>query len=336
MPTIDAPYLIYLGDTELPEMAKTGAGLAFWRPERCAGQLREPGCKADLGLPDMTIAAAVASGAKTLVIGTSAPGGQLPPSWIARLVEALHAGLDIASGLHIPLRSVAALDEAARQTGRRIHDVRLSGHQHPIATGLPRSGQRLLTVGTDCAIGKKYTALAIHAALIARGCPATFRATGQTGVLIDGHGLAIDAVVSDFVAGAVEALSPAADPNHWDLIEGQGSLVHPAYAGVSLGLLHGAQPTAFVVCHELGRTDLAGFPGHKTGSIGQIISLTTELGKIVSPAIRCVGISLNTGRQTEAAARDAMQALSRQFDLPVCDPIRFGVDEIVDRMLRPV
>ena len=335
MPIIEAPYLIYLGDTQMPEMAKTGAGLAFWRPERCAGQLREPGCKADLGLPEMTIAQAVASGARTLVIGTSAPGGQLPQSWIARLVEALHAGLDIASGLHIPLRSVEDLDTAAQQTGRRLHDVRLSGHQHPIATGLPRSGQRLLTVGTDCAIGKKYTALALHAGLIARGRAATFRATGQTGVLIDGHGLAIDAVVSDFVAGAVEALAPAADPDHWDVIEGQGSLVHPAYAGVSLGLLHGAQPTAFVVCHELGRTDLAGFPGHRTGSIAQIIALTTELGRIVSPAIRCAGISLNTARHPEGDARAALQALSRQFDLPACDPIRFGVDAIVERMLQP-
>lgn len=336
MTIIEAPYLIYLGDTQMPEMAKTGAGLAFWRPERCAGQLREPSCKADLGLPEMTLAQAVASGARTLVIGTSAPGGQLPQSWIARLVEALHAGLDIASGLHIPLSSVEALEAAARQTGRRLHDVRLSGHQHPIATGLPRSGKRLLTVGTDCAIGKKYTALALHAGLIARGRAATFRATGQTGVLIDGHGLAIDAVVSDFVAGAVEVLAPAADPDHWDVIEGQGSLVHPAYAGVSLGLLHGAQPTAFVVCHELGRTDLAGFPGHRTGSIEQIIFLTTELGRIVSPKIRCVGISLNTARQPEDDALAAMHSLSRQFDLPVCDPIRFGVAEIVDRMLQLV
>jgi len=330
MSDIAAPYLIYLGDAPVAELAKTGAGLAFWRPERCLAQLREPGCAADLGLPEMTLQEAAARGAKTLVIGTSAPGGQLPARWVARLAEAMEAGLDLASGLHLPLRSIPALNEVAERTGRRVHDVRLSGGPHPIATGLPRSGHRLLTVGTDCAVGKKYAALAIHKALVARGVPATFRATGQTGVLIDGHGVAIDAIVSDFLAGAVEALTPAAPANHWDIVEGQGSIVHPAYAGVTLGLLHGAQPDSFVVCHEAGRDELLGFPGHKTGGIGQVIALITELGRCVSPAIRCVGISLNTSRLSEAEARGAMAEVSRRHSLPVCDPVRFGVDAIVD------
>lgn len=334
MPDIAAPYLIYLGDTPMAELAKTGAGLAFWRPERCLAQLREPGCAADLGLPDMTLQEAVARGAKTLVIGTSAPGGQLPPSWVARLMEAMEAGLDLASGLHMPLRSIPALNEAANRTGRRVHDVRLAGGPHPIANGLPRPGHRLLTVGTDCAVGKKYAALAIHKALVDRGVPATFRATGQTGVLIDGHGYAIDAIVSDFLAGAVEALTPAAAANHWDIVEGQGSIVHPAYAGVTLGLLHGAQPDAFVVCHEAGREELIGFPGHKTGGIDQIIDLITELGRCVSPGIRCVGISLNTSKLDEDAARAAIRDMSLRHGLPVCDPVRFGVDAIVDPLLR--
>lgn len=330
MSVIPSPYLIYLGDTPMAALAKTGAGLAYWRPERCLAQLREPGCAADLGLPDMTLAEAAAKGAKTLVIGTSAPGGQLPNSWVTRLVEAIEEGMDLASGLHMPLRAIPAIDAAATRTGRQIHDVRLSGGPHPIATGLPRSGHRLLTVGTDCAVGKKYAALAIHKALEARGIPATFRATGQTGVLIDGHGLAIDAIVSDFLAGAVETLTPAASDEHWDIVEGQGSIVHPAYAGVTLGLLHGAQPDAFVVCHEAGREELIGFPGHKTGRIEQVISLITDLGRVVSPKIRCVGISLNTSRLEEAAARAALSDLSDQYGVPACDPVRFGVSEIID------
>ena len=330
---IAAPYLIYLGDTPMAELAKTGAGLAFWRPERCLAQLREPGCAADLGLPDMDVAQAVAAGAKTLVIGTSAPGGQLPPHWTARIAEAMEAGLDIASGLHVPLRAIPELAAAADRTGRVLHDVRLSGGPFPIANGLPRSGRRVLMVGTDCAVGKKYSALAIHRELAARGLPATFRATGQTGVLIDGHGFAIDAIVSDFLAGAVEMLTPAAAADHWDVVEGQGALIHPAYAGVSLGLLHGAQPEAFVVCHEAGRTELSGFPGHKTGSIAEIIELTTTLSRRVAPAIRCAGICINTARLPEAEARALLAAAEAEHVLPATDPVRFGVSGIVDRLL---
>jgi uncharacterized NAD-dependent epimerase/dehydratase family protein len=330
MTDIAAPYLLYLGDTPMAEMAKTGAGLAYWRPERCLAQLREAGCAADLGLPDMSVAEAVAAGARTLVIGTSAPGGQLPPTWIARLVEAMEAGLDVASGLHVPLRSVPALAEAADRTGRLIHDVRLGKAEYPIATGLPRSGHRLLTVGTDCAVGKKYTALAIHREMTKRGLPADFRATGQTGVLIDGHGVAVDAIVADFLAGAVETLCPAAAGDHWDIVEGQGSIVHPAYAGVTLGLLHGAQPDCFVVCHEAGRADLAGFPGHKVGDIAEIISLTVALGRIVSPKIRCVGISVNTARLDEKEARAELARLAAKHGVPAVDPVRFGVSDLVD------
>ena len=333
MTPIRSPYLLYLGDTPMAEMAKTGAGLAFWRPERCLAQLREPGCAADLGLPDMDLKTAAAAGAKTLVIGTSPPGGQLPAHWVARLAEAMELGLDVASGLHVPLGGIPELAAVADRTGQKLHDVRLSGGPFPIATGLPRSGHRLLMVGTDCAVGKKYSALAIHRDLVDRGIPATFRATGQTGVLIDGHGIAVDAIISDFLAGAVEALTPAASDDHWDVVEGQGSLVHPAYAGVSLGLLHGAQPDAFVVCHEAGRTDLLGFPGHQAGSISEIIDLTTRLGRKVSPKIRCVGICINTARQSEDQARATLAHAAATHDLPACDPVRFGVGQIVDQLL---
>jgi uncharacterized NAD-dependent epimerase/dehydratase family protein len=334
MTDITAPYLIYLGDTKMAELAKTGAGLAYWRRERCLAQLTEPGCVADLGLPNMSVAEAAAKGAKTLVIGTAVPGGQLPPHWVARLVEAMEHGMDIASGLHVPLASTTALAEAASRTGRLLHDVRLAKRPFPIGNGKPRSGHRLLIMGTDCAIGKKYTALAIHRELLKRGVSADFRATGQTGVLIDGHGFAIDAVVSDFVAGAAETLSPAAAPDHWDIIEGQGSLVHPAFAGVTLGLLHGSQPDAFVVCHEPGRNELSAFPGFPTAGINELINLTVTLGRVTSPNIRCVGLSINTSRMGEAEALAELDFLSRMHKLPACDPVRFGIPAIVDNMLR--
>jgi uncharacterized NAD-dependent epimerase/dehydratase family protein len=333
MSTIAAPYLIYLGDTRMPEMAKTGAGLAYWRPERCLAQLKEEGCKADLGLPNMSVKEAAAKGAKTLVIGTAVPGGQLPPHWVARLVEAMEHGMDIASGLHVPLSSTPALAEAAQRTGRTLHDVRLAKQPFPIGNGRRRSGHRLLTMGTDCAIGKKYTALAIHRELVKRGISADFRATGQTGVLIDGRGFAVDAVVSDFVAGAVETLAPAASPDHWDVIEGQGSLVHPAFAGVTLGLLHGSQPDAFVVCHEVGRNELSAFPGFPTAGISELINLTVALGRVTSPDIRCVGLSINTSTMDEAAARAELDFLARMHKVPAVDPVRFGVAEIVDQLV---
>lgn len=329
---IPSPYLIYLGDTEWAELAKTGLGLAYWRPERCTGQLRDPGCIADLGLPDMDIAQAVAAGAKTLVIGCAVIGGRLPAGWSARLIKAMEAGLDIASGLHEPLGDIPELRAAAKANGRTIHDVRIPKGPFPIATGLPRSGNRLMAMGTDCAVGKKYAALAIHREMQARGMDATFRATGQTGILIDGSGLSVDAVVSDFIAGAVESMIPAASDDHWDVVEGQGALVHPAFAGVTLGLLHGAQPNAFVVCHEAGREQLSGFDAHKTGAISEIIQLTEMLARRFAPDIRCVGLCINTSRLDEDSARTCLAELGQEYGVPACDPVRFGVGAIVDML----
>ncbi|MEZ5761372.1 MAG: DUF1611 domain-containing protein [Paracoccaceae bacterium] len=327
---IASPYLIYLGDTDWQELAKTGLGLVYWRPERCIGQLREKGCGADLGIPDMTLETAAHAGAKTLVIGTAIIGGKLPEAWIARLVEALHAGFDIASGLHEPLASIPQLRDAAKASGQRLHDVRIPTGPFPIATGKPRSGKRLLALGTDCAVGKKYAALAIHAEMLKQGMNATFRATGQTGILIDGSGLSVDAIVSDFLAGAVEQMIPAAADDHWDVIEGQGALVHPAFAGVTLGLLHGAQPQAFVVCHEAGRETLSGFGTHPVGGIAQIIALTKSLCSWFPHEIACVGLCINTSRLDEAEARAYLTREAAEHGVPACDPVRFGVEEIVE------
>ncbi|MET0273751.1 MAG: N-acetyltransferase DgcN [Phenylobacterium sp.] len=329
---IEPPYLIFVGDAQDEVTAKTGFGVVKWRPDDCIGQARMPGGGVDLGLPDLSAAEAVARGARTLIIGIAPAGGALPESWIAQLIQALDAGLDIASGLHIRLGTIPALQDAAARSGRRLIDVRHPQHEFTVAKGEPRPGRRLLTVGTDCAVGKKYTALAIHAALRRRGVAATFRATGQTGILIGESGVAVDAVVADFVAGAAEWLSPAAAPDHWDIIEGQGSLFHPAFAGVSLGLLHGSQPDVFVVCHEPTRQTLASV-STRVPSLEEVIDLTIRLGRVTSPDIRCGGISINTARLEAAAARDLVEETRARLDLPCTDPIRFGVDPIAEALL---
>jgi uncharacterized NAD-dependent epimerase/dehydratase family protein len=316
--------LLFLGDITEPGFAKTAFGLRDWAGERCVGELRLPGATVSAGLPSLSPAQAAAQGARELVIGVAAPGGGIPPAWVPALVEALEAGLDIVSGMHVRLASLLQLRDAAERHGRRLVDVRSPPPSIPIANGLPRSGQRLLTVGTDCALGKKYTALALSRGLRARGKDAEFRATGQTGIMIAGSGMPIDAVVSDFVAGAAEVLSPAAAPGHIDVIEGQGSLFHPAFAGVSLGLLHGSQPDMFVVCHDPTRSHLLGYPHVPLPSIREVVAQTIALGRVTNPAIRCVGVALNTGSLDEHAAAAEIAALAERLPYPVADPMRGG------------
>jgi D-glutamate N-acetyltransferase len=330
---IRKPYALLIGDTLNPRNAKTAFGLRDWAPEDCVCQLRFHDEAVDLGLPDMSAAAAARAGARTLVVGIAPPGGQLPASWHPTLLEALEAGLDLAGGLHQRLADIPEIVERARRTGRQIHDVRYSGRKFDVGTGERRSGLRLLTVGTDCALGKKYTALAITKAMKARGWKADFRATGQTGILLSGQGIAVDAVVADFIAGAAEALSPANDEDHWDVIEGQGSLFHPAYAGVTLGLLHGSQPDALVLCHDPSRQSLNGFPQFPVMAPDQALAPYLSAARLTNPAARFVGVSLNTSAMTAAEAEEVLNRTSRSVDgLPCVDPLRGGVDSIVDAL----
>ena len=330
---ISPPYLMFLGDVPDQLAAKTAQGIVDWRPEWCLGQWRLPGCRADLGIPDMSVAGAVAAGAKTLVVGVANAGGVLPDHWTTAIVQAIEAGMDVASGLHVRLGSKPAIREAAERGGRALFDVRHSDRCFDTGKGTKRPGKRLLTVGTDCSVGKKYTVLALERAMRARGLDADFRATGQTGIFISGRGVAIDAAVADFISGAVEWISPAADEDHWDLIEGQGSLFHPSFAGVSLGLLHGAQPDALVICHEPTRTRMRGVQ-HPLPSIADVIDLNLRCGRLTNPAIRPVGIAVNTEALGEDEARAAVRSLARAHDLPATDPIRFGVEPIIDRLLQ--
>jgi uncharacterized NAD-dependent epimerase/dehydratase family protein len=331
--TIEKPYVLFLGDVQDQLAAKTAQGVVDWRADWCIGQIRLKGCKADTGLPDMTIEEAIAKGARTLVVGVVNAGGVLPQHWISEIVKALDAGLDAATGLHRRLSSFPEIAEAARRNSRKLHDLRFSDITFATGKGTKREGLRLLTVGTDCSVGKKYTALAIAREMRLRNLDADFRATGQTGVLISERGIAIDAVVADFISGAAEWLTPAADPKHWDIVEGQGSLFHPSFAGVTLGLLHGAQPDAFVVCHEPTRKTMRGV-SHPLPSIQDVIDRTIVEGKLTNPAIQCVGIAINTEHLAEDAAHAYLAETGKAHGLPCVDPIRTGVAPIVDLLMQ--
>jgi len=318
------PYLLFLGDVVEPGFAKTAFGLRDWAGDHCVGEYALPGARVTLGLPRLDPRAAADRGARSMVIGVANAGGHIPPAWFGALLEALEAGLDLVSGMHVRLSSLPGLQSAADKYNRRLIDVRTPPAGIPIASGLKRSGRRLLTVGTDCALGKKYTALAIARGLKARRVNATFRATGQTGIMIAGEGMPLDSVVADFIAGAAEMLSPSAPPDHIDVIEGQGSIFHPSYAGVALGLLHGSQPDRFVVCHEPGRTHVLGHAEFSLPSIEQVIEQTIALGRLTNPDIRCAGISLNTAKLDEGGALREIDSVARRLVLPVADPMRGG------------
>lgn len=329
------PYLLFLGDTCEPGYAKTAFGLRDWAGERCVGEWSCEGATVSTGLPRLTPKEARARGARALVIGVANVGGVIAEAWMPALIDALESGLDIISGMHTKLRDTPQLAGLAERRGRRLIDVRTPPPNLPIASGRKRSGMRLLTVGTDCALGKKYSALALTRAFRERGLDADFRATGQTGIMICGSGIPLDAVVADFAAGAAELLSPDAPAGHWDLIEGQGSLFHPAYAGVSLALLHGSQPDVIIVCHEPDRETMLGQPGYPVPGLAETIELNLRLGRRTNAAIRCAGVCLNTSRLDAAEAQRVLHQESAHLALPVADPMRGGpeFERLVDACL---
>jgi uncharacterized NAD-dependent epimerase/dehydratase family protein len=335
--TLPQPYLLFLGDERDPAHAKTAFGLRDWARESCVGEYALPESTVTTGLPRFTPEEAYRSGARSMVIGVAPVGGALRSAWIPALNAALEAGLDLISGMHGRLADTETLAITAQRLGRQLHDVRRPPARIPVASGRRRTGRRLLTVGTDCALGKKYTALSIARELRARGVQADFRATGQTGILIAGGGIPIDAVVADFVAGAAELLSPDAAADHWDIVEGQGSLFHPAYAGVSLGLLHGTQPDVIVVCHDPSRVEIAGHPGFPIPSLEEVVAQNLVLGRRTNSAIRCAGVSLNTSTMSEADAQACLLNYAGRLQLPCADPIRGGpaLDRLIDAVLNP-
>ena len=318
------PYLLYLGGPADAAFTKTASGLRDWAPESCVGEFASDGATTTVALPRVTPVEARRAGARSVVIGVANIGGFVSRNWVGPLVQCLEAGLDIVSGMHAPLERTPELKTAAERCGRALIDVRKPPRDIPIASGRRRSGKRLLTVGTDCAVGKKYAALALTRAFGKRAVPVDFRATGQTGIMIAGGGIPIDAVVSDFVAGAAEILSPDANADHWDVIEGQGSILHPSYGPVSLGLLLGSQPDVVVVCHALGRDRVLGLEDYATPTIEETIELTLRLARRTNPQVRCAGVALNTAGLTDGDARNVLAEHSARLLLPVADPVRGG------------
>lgn len=328
----EAPYLLFLGDAPDSLAAKMAQGIQDWRPGSVAGQLRMDGCKADLGIKDLSVQEAVSAGAKTLVIGVVNRGGIISESWKSLLVEALDAGLDIASGLHNLLRDEPELVEAAERNGRKLHDVRVPSVKYPIANGKKRTGKRCLAVGTDCSVGKMYTALAIDREMKKQGLKSTFRPTGQTGILIEGNGVPLDAVIADFMAGSIEWLTPDNDSDHWDVIEGQGSLFHASYSGVTMALVHGGQPDALILCHEPTRPHMRGLPDYVQPSLEDLRDVALRLAQVVNPTCRVVGISVNTQHMDEAKALDYLKDVENRMGIPTVDPFRQGAGRLVEAL----
>lgn len=329
---INTPYLLFLGDAPDALSAKVAQGVFDWRPENCVGQFRLPGCQADMGLADMSISDAVAAGAKTMLVGVANRGGHINDTWINPLEQALEQGLDIASGLHSLLSDNARLSAAATKQQQTLFDVRVPREAYPIATGKKRSGKRCLPIGTDCSIGKMYTAMAIEKTMRERNMNATFRATGQTGILITGSGIPLDAVVADFMAGAVEWLTPDNDADHWDLIEGQGSIFHASYSGVTMALIHGGAPDALVLCHEPTRTHMRGLPDYELPSLELLRDTALVLARFVNPACEVVGVSVNTAALNDAEANSVLAEIEQRMQIPTIDPFRQGADRLVDAL----
>ena len=329
---IQTPYLLFLGDAPDQLAAKVAQGIKDWRPDNAIGQFRMEGCNADMGLTDMSLAEARAAGAKTLVIGVANRGGVISQAWKKVLIAALEEGFDLASGLHNLLRDEPDLVAVAQACGRQLHDVRVPSVQYPIANGVKRSGKRCLAVGTDCSVGKMYTALCMDRDMKARGLKSSFRATGQTGILITGDGVPLDAVIADFMAGSIEWLTPDNDPDHWDMIEGQGSLFHVSYSGVTLALVHGGQPDALVVCHEPTRAHMRGLHGYTLPSLEDVRDVALRLAQVANPACQVIGFSINTQHMPEAEARAYLADVEARLGLPATDPFRFGADKLVDAL----
>ena len=331
---IPKPYLLFLGDVEDELLAKTAFGIRDWCRAECVGQHRVNDRTVDLGLTDLAPGEAAARGARTMVIGVANSGGYIPRTWLPAILDAIGAGLDVASGMHQRLADIPDVAAAAARVGVELHDVRQPRETFPVGGGQRRAGRRLLTVGTDCAVGKKYTALAIDRELRRRGVKSDFRATGQTGLLIAGRGIVVDAVVADFIAGAAEALSPTNRPDHWDVVEGQGSLFHPAYAGVTLGLIHGTQPDALVVCHDPLRKHLDEMPDFPIPDVADCAARHVEAARLTNPRARCVGVSVNTSKMTRAAAVEYQQAIAARMGVPCVDSQRDGVALIAEYLLE--
>jgi uncharacterized NAD-dependent epimerase/dehydratase family protein len=318
-----------------PHYGKTARGILRYSPHPTAAILDSMRAGETMdGVPVVgTIGEALAFGPTTAVVGVATQGGRFPPAWRALLRECIEAGLDIESGLHEFLAEDAELSELARSRGVELRDLRRPPLDLNVPTGanLELDATIVLTVGSDCAIGKKTVAVELDREARSRGLPSVFCPTGQTGIAIAGWGIAVDAVVADFIAGAAERIvvEGAQRGGRLLFVEGQGSLVHPLYSGVALGLLHGAAPHALVLCHKAGETEIEGCPGHPIPPLRELVDLHERVS-LPSRKAKVTALALNTGHLAEDGARRAIAAAVAETGLPCDDPVRFGAGRLLD------
>lgn len=271
--------------------------------------------------------------ATTLVIGISPPGGNLPPAWRAIILEAADRGMHIISGLHEFLGDDPEIAARAARHGGRIVDVR-KNNERSVARqeGLDPRCLRIHTVGHDCNVGKMVVSLELALALKKRGHDTKFVATGQTGMMLEGDGCPIDCVVADFINGAAENLVLQNQHHAIIVVEGQGTVVHPMYSGVTLGLLHGCVPDGLIMCIELGRTHIAALPHVKIPPLPELIALYEQLGSLMHPC-KVIGIGINSRKVTANEAARERQRIRDEIGLPACDVLRDGPEELTDAVL---
>jgi uncharacterized NAD-dependent epimerase/dehydratase family protein len=283
------------------------------------------------------VQAALPYAPRVALVGVATQGGRFPPAWRELLADCIRSGLSIENGLHQTLWDDPELGSLADRHEVELRDLRRPppGLDCPTGENLEVPAQIVLTVGSDCAIGKMTVALELDRAATARGLASVFVPTGQTGIAIAGWGISVDAVVADFVAGAAERLVVEGHRRGGELlwVEGQGSLVHPAYSGVTLGLYHGSVPHALVLCHRAGTTEVEGYPGHRLPSLAELVELHEQTSLRARPA-RVAAIALNTAGLDDAAAAAAVDDAERQTGLHAADPVRHGAEGLLDAVLE--
>ena len=325
-----------------PHYGKTARGVVRYRREDLVALLDSTrAAETQDGLPIVaTVEDALRFEPTTALVGVATQGGRFPPEWRELLRECVVNGLDIENGLHQFLADDNEMRELAARHGVDLRDLRRPPPDLNVPTGenMEVPARIVLTVGSECAIGKKTVALELDLEARARGLRSRFVPTGQTGMVIAGWGIAVDAVVADFLAGAAERLVVEGHRRGGEdvlFVEGQGSLVHPAYSGVTMGLIHGAAPHAFVLCHLAGQTEVEGFPGHPIPCLTELVELH-ERTALPARKARVEAIALNTRDLDEDAAREAIAAAEAETGLPVDDPVRFGAARLVDATLGRV
>ncbi len=331
----DKRYLILAeGYSADPHHGKTMRGVVRYRPYPVVAILDSE--RAGESYEDIPIVASVEEalplGPTAALVGVAVSGGRLGPEWRALILSAVGAGLDVEAGMHEFLSDDPELAALARERGVELRDLRRPPDDLSVPTGenLTHGARVVLTVGSDCAVGKKTMALELHLESERRGLRSVFVPTGQTGIMIAGWGIAVDAVVSDFLAGAAERLV-LEGASRGDLlwVEGQGSLIHPQFSGVTLGLMHGSAPHAYVLCHVAGATEIEGSPGHPLLPLPELVELHERMSLPVRPA-RVAAVALNTSFLDERAALAAIRQAEEETGLVADDPVRFGAGRLVD------